>query len=81
MPRVEKFICIKEKPIEKYHINSGIYVIEPEFIDLIPYDTFIDMPDIFTIAKKSNKNVTVCPIIETWSDIGRKDDYLKMQDQ
>ena len=77
----EKFICIKEKPVEKCHINSGIYVISPEFIDLIPYNTFIDMPDIFTIAKESNKNVTVFPIIETWSDIGRKDDYFKIQER
>ena len=74
-----KFIGIDEKPIEKWHINSGIYAIEPELIDLVPKETFIDMPDILLLAMKTGKNVNVFPLLETWADIGRKPDYLKAQ--
>ena len=74
-----KLIGIDEKPIEKWNINSGIYVIEPELIDIVPKKTFIDMPDILLLAMKAGKLITVFPLLETWADIGRKPDYLKAQ--
>lgn len=74
------FIKIIEKPIQTFKINSGIYVIDPSIISLIPKNEFIDMPEILIKAKSIGKPVNVFQIKENWSDIGRKNDYLSVQE-
>lgn len=66
-----------EKPIYKKLINTGIYVIQPETLALIPEDKFFDMPDLFKLVKSNNKKVLVFPIHEYWIDIGRKESLEK----
>lgn len=68
---------IEEKPTEKYFVNAGIYVLNPEVIDLIPKNTFYDMPSLFNVLIKQNQKVTVFPIREYWIDIGRISDFEK----
>ena len=74
-------IGFEEKPVTTWFINSGIYVIEPELLDFVPPNTFIDMPSILTIAQQNQKIVNVCPICEGWLDIGRISDYNLAQAQ
>ncbi|MBR4537066.1 MAG: nucleotidyltransferase family protein [Bacteroidales bacterium] len=74
------FIKIIEKPIQTFKINAGIYVVDPSIVALIPKNKFIDMPDILVKAKSIGKSVNVFQINENWSDIGRKDDYLSVQE-
>ncbi len=67
---------IHEKPNNKYLINAGIYVINPEVIIKMKKNTKIDMTDLIdTYIEK--KLVSVFPIHEQWADIGTKDDYSK----
>ncbi|QHT63432.1 CBS domain-containing protein [Paenibacillus lycopersici] len=66
---------IEEKPLQKFFVNGGIYVIDPELVQLIPQDTFYDMPTLFEEAIKRECNTSVFPIREYWIDIGRKDDF------
>ncbi|MEE2745393.1 MAG: nucleotidyltransferase family protein [Pseudomonadota bacterium] len=66
--------CIKsiqEKPTEQFYINAGIYVLEPEVIDLIPAEGSHDMTDLFSKLVSAGENITVFPIHEYWLDIGR----------
>ncbi len=74
------FLEIKEKPVQSCEINSGIYIVDPAIIDFVPEDEFIDMPDILVNTKNAGKAVNVFPILESWADIGRKGDYLKLQE-
>lgn len=70
-----RFKGIEEKPKERFPINAGLYVLNPELIDYIPDNTYFDMPELFTILARENREVVVYPIREYWMDIGHMDDY------
>ncbi len=71
----EKIVSIEEKPIHSFFVNAGIYLLEPECIDLIPDNEFYDMPSLFEELIKSNRNTISFPLREYWLDIGRIADY------
>ncbi|TCP57850.1 CBS domain protein [Tumebacillus sp. BK434] len=66
---------IVEKPVEHFFVNAGIYVLEPECIDLIPQDSFYDMPSLFEQLIGRQSETSVFPIREYWMDIGQIADY------
>jgi len=66
---------IDEKPIEKYFVNAGIYVIEPELVNKVKANTQIDMPNLLEQQVKEGSSVNVFPIHEYWLDIGHMKEY------
>ena len=66
-----KITAIAEKPVQKFFVSAGIYMLSPEILDLIPQDEFYDMPTLFEKAIAQDKNVISFPIHEYWIDIGR----------
>jgi len=68
---------LEEKPVHKFFVNAGIYMLEPECIGLIPYNEFHDMPTLFEELIKLEKNVISFPLREYWLDIGRIEEYDK----
>lgn len=69
-------IGLREKPIQKYFVNTGIYVLNPNVIQYIPKSSFYDMPSLFeSISKK--EEVKVFKYDDYWLDIGRPEDYKK----
>lgn len=68
---------IEEKPIHKYFVNAGIYVLDPEVLECVPEDNYYDMPTLFSDLIAMNKNPSVFPIREYWLDIGQMDDFRK----
>lgn len=68
---------IIEKPEYHFIINSGIYVLEPEVVDLIPVNQPIDMPELLVLAKKKRFKVQVYPANCSWFDIGEWGEYKK----
>jgi dTDP-glucose pyrophosphorylase/predicted transcriptional regulator len=72
-----RFRSIEEKPKEIFHISAGIYVLNPNIIKYIPSNTYFDMPELFKILLKENRETAVYPIREYWMDIGHIDDYEK----
>ena len=73
----EKIVSIEEKPVHRFFVNAGVYLLEPECIDLIPSNKFYDMPSLFEELIKSNRKTTPFPLKEYWLDIGRIADYEK----
>lgn len=69
-----KIITIEEKPEYSFLVNSGVYVLNPEIIDLIPKNEIFDMPKLFENIKEINKK-SVYFIEDYWIDIGRHDEY------
>lgn len=65
---------IEEKPIERYFVNGGIYVLSPEVFQSIPEGQALDMPTLLTNLQGEGKRVAVFPMSEYWRDIGRIDD-------
>ncbi|MGQ9826160.1 MAG: nucleotidyltransferase family protein, partial [Desulfotomaculales bacterium] len=70
-----RLIEIEEKPVKTFFISAGIYAIEPAVIDLIPRNTYFDMPGLFEKLIKENREAAVFPIREYWLDIGHKEDF------
>jgi dTDP-glucose pyrophosphorylase/predicted transcriptional regulator len=73
----EQITSIVEKPIQRYFVNAGIYVIDPDVLATIPKDTFYDMPTLYEQLIKEKMRSVIFPIREYWLDIGRMDDYAR----
>ncbi|MBM9501946.1 nucleotidyltransferase family protein [Leptospira sp. 201903071] len=70
---------IEEKPIHKFFVNAGIYVLSPEVIELIPKDTFFDMTTLFENLIELNKKTSAYQLKEYWLDIGRMEEFERAQ--
>jgi len=72
-----KILSIDEKPIHKFFVSAGIYMLSPESLKYVPQDTFFDMPTLFEKIIADNKNSVSFPMREYWLDVGQKKDYEK----
>lgn len=75
----QKLLSIVEKPIQKYFISAGIYVLAPEAINLIPQNEFFDMPTLLKDIISKGQEIAAFPIHEFWLDIGKHSDFEKAQ--
>lgn len=75
----QRLVSISEKPIHNYFVNAGIYVVEPEVLDLIPQGQHFDMPQLFDAILERKEEASVFPLREYWLDIGRLDDLERAQ--
>ena len=66
---------IDEKPVQRFFVNAGIYVLEPDVLNYVPNEDYLDMPTLFEDLLKNQHETAVFPIREYWLDIGRKDDF------
>ncbi len=76
-----KIYSIKEKPIHKFFVNAGIYMLSPEIFQYLPENEFYDMPTLFENIIKKGHNTTSFPIREYWLDIGRIEEYNKANNE
>jgi len=70
-----RLVRLDEKPVQRFFVNGGIYVFEPDMIDLIPDDEYFDMTDLFDKMMDENLKTVVSQIREYWMDIGHKKDF------
>lgn len=74
-----RITAIDEKPVHRFFVNAGIYVLNPDVIDEIPSGRRYDMTDVFGQALTEQKKTAAFPIHEYWLDIGRLDDLERAQ--
>jgi len=72
-----RIVSIDEKPIQKFFVNAGIYILNPLTLDLIQKNIPLDMPSIFRSLMKQSKEIIVFPIKEYWKDIGQIQDFYQ----
>ncbi|PSJ45306.1 alcohol dehydrogenase [Zobellella endophytica] len=70
---------MEEKPVQRFFVNAGIYVVDPELYRAVPSQHRIDMPSLLEKQLEDGKDVLMFPIHEYWLDIGRMDDFHKAQ--
>jgi len=71
-----------EKPTFTYKLNTGMYILEPNLVDLVPENTFFHITHLIEKAKETGKKVGVFPISEkSWIDIGEWKSYLASFEQ
>lgn len=72
-----RITAIDEKPVQRFFVNAGIYVLEPEALDLIPASQFCDMPELFDAMIERKWESAVFPVREYWLDVGRLEDFQR----
>jgi dTDP-glucose pyrophosphorylase len=68
---------IDEKPVHRFFVNAGIYVLQPDTLDIIPGNSYFDMTSMFEKLVESGQETAVFPIREYWLDIGQVNDLEK----
>ncbi len=77
--RIEK---LKEKPVYHFNTSTGLYMIEPEFIEQIPENTFIHITDVIQICMEQGKRIGAYLIEEeNWMDMGQLEEMERMKEQ
>jgi dTDP-glucose pyrophosphorylase len=72
---------ITEKPQYSFLVNTGMYVVRRDRLDLIPEQTRCDMTDFIEQIKKAGGRIGVFPIGENaWVDTGEWTEYRKALD-
>jgi NDP-sugar pyrophosphorylase family protein len=64
-----------EKPTIDYLVSMGIYVFEPKVLTHIPYNQYLDLPDLVKKMISAGEKVFGFPYSGYWQDLGRPDDY------
>lgn len=73
---------MEEKPKLSYFINTGMYVINPETIDLIPDDTMFHMTHLVEAVMKKGGKVGTYPVSEdSFLDMGELDEMKRMEEK
>jgi len=75
--RVTKLV---EKPIEKYFVNAGIYVVSEALLKQVGHNQVIDMPTLIEQQMEKDELVSLFPLHEYWKDIGQIHDFNQAQE-
>lgn len=71
--------ALKEKPELTYMINTGVYILNPGCIDVIPQGEFFHITQLMEKIKTCGGRVGCFPVSEhAWKDMGEWSEYLKM---
>ena len=71
---------VSEKPVKRYLVNAGIYVIDPLLLPMVPKNEPSTMPELFARAQRLGHPTYAFPIREDWMDIGRFEDLVRAND-
>jgi NDP-sugar pyrophosphorylase family protein len=66
-----------EKPSFDFFVSMGIYVFEPRVIEYIPYNQYLDFPDLVLQLINNKECIKGFPFEGYWQDLGRPDDYAQ----
>lgn len=73
-------IGLSEKPTYNYYANGGIYLIKHNLLKIIPEGIFFDATDFIELLLAQGYKVIHFPLIGYWIDIGKPEDFKKVQE-
>jgi NDP-mannose synthase len=76
-----RLVAYDEKPEQALTVSMGVYVMEPEVLDLIPASGYFDFPQLVQRLLDEGRTVGTFPFSGVWLDIGRRDDYERVLEQ
>ena len=71
---------LAEKPLLKFFVNAGIYLLQPSAYKFIPTGERFDMTELIQKLVDEGRTVAAFPIREYWLDIGQANDYQQAQE-
>ena len=69
-----------EKPVYRYDVSMGIYVIEPDILKYIVRGKRLDIPELVNLLIANNQKVVGYHSNDYWLDMGKHDDYNKVNE-
>jgi NDP-sugar pyrophosphorylase family protein len=66
---------IEEKPIQRFVVSAGMYVLSPQALEVVPREQFFDMPSLFESMVGRGMRTRCHYVDGYWLDIGRVPDY------
>lgn len=73
---------LEEKPKLSYFVNTGMYVVNPDVVDLIPLKTFFHMTDLVDAVMKKGDRVGMYPVSEdSFLDMGEFSEMKRMEEK
>ena len=77
-----EILSMEEKPKLSYFVNTGMYIINPETIELIPDDTVFHMTQLVDRVMKSGGKVGMYPVSEdSFLDMGEFGEMKRMEEK
>lgn len=74
-------LSIEEKPVQKFFVSGGVYILSPKVLKYIPEDEYYDMPTLFEKMINNKEKSISFPIHEYWLDIGRIEEFEKANNE
>ncbi len=75
-----QIVSMTEKPTIEYNINTGVYIIEPEFLDFVPQEESIHLPQLIELAIRRSQKAGTYVIDESqWMDMGQMEELEQMK--
>ncbi|EAI6710553.1 CBS domain-containing protein [Campylobacter upsaliensis] len=71
---------IEEKPMQSFLVSAGIYVCEPQILELLEKNIYLDMPELIQKVMQKGK-VNTFLIEDYWIDIGRLEEFKRANDE
>jgi|TARA_B100000959_G_C14857399_1_gene572795 NDP-sugar pyrophosphorylase family protein len=69
---------IKEQPEYNYLVNTGLYVLNPDVIGLIPDNKLFHITHLMDKLRENKGTIGVYPVTEkAWIDVGQWAEYRK----
>lgn len=73
-------MALSEKPQFSFLTNTGLYILEPKFLEKIPSDTFIHITDVIQKCIDEGEKVGVYTVSEdAWLDMGQLEELDRMK--
>jgi dTDP-glucose pyrophosphorylase len=66
---------IEEKPMQRFIVSAGMYVLSPQALELVPAGQRLDMPALFERIVAAGMRTRCHYVAGYWLDIGRLPDY------
>ena len=76
-----RIAAIEEKPVQKFFVNAGIYVLSPPALERLRPDAPLDMPTLFERFIAEGLSTAAYPLREYWLDIGRLEELERAQSE
>ena len=76
-----KLTDFKEKPVTRFEVSMGIYMLSKEVLEHIPHNEPYGFDHLMLDLIKAEKNASIRQFDGYWLDIGRPDDYMVAIDE
>jgi dTDP-glucose pyrophosphorylase/predicted transcriptional regulator len=77
----QQITSLVEKPIQKFFVNAGIYILSPSLVETVKRNIYLDMTDLLKTQIQEHRQINMFPLHEYWLDIGKIDEYQRANDE